>query len=637
VVEWAAIRRRAYSPGDVVTVSATVLRARDGSKYYQLDDPLLVQTPTEPGSPSYEQVGFARPVDRVSHDVGAKVELPLYIVSLTNDPMSRIASQDEETTINVRLGDAKSKKKSGQLVDVFPPHLEPKLFTRLSANRNARWFHHDNFHSYHFTNGDLRVLNEWAGSNERRAAANQLRALVAERLDGTERGLRARRALSALGFLNPFSEALLSWLPEHYGKRPLAGAHFHYNGHMTRAMFPLFPMLQALGLESGSATRSGYSGTYPVEGIMNAQLEGPAKKPYHARTEPKKYVGPFGKFSAQRWMEKCALDAVARGETFIADKAANLLSGDPSPELLAAMKSGKIRFLVHNADDKKAIAPYLDQVYAVDVAGSALKELEAQIIGEQYAVLAAREVREKWGEKIGNVQQYVVGFGLLGSSVAEAMAKFAAPKDATESELREHRRNVIVVERDAVKAQEARDAGFTVMSDEPPENGRGVVVVASSSVGLDSSNAGRFAKDTLVLGLTSAGKGIDLASLGPGKSVRERTGGYGFDRFEPITFQDLEFSIGGRKLTVVNGGFPLNLFDEAWSDRFNVTAAAVALGVLTAVKLDRPGLHQVSKTDSNEVRKLFDAAGLLQPYPLDTHDPSKLAALAADLEAYRIP
>jgi hypothetical protein len=663
--EWAAIQRLSFSPGDVVTVGATVRKDDKGKKYYELDEPLLVRTPAENGAPLYEDVRNVVPVDTPPYAVSQRVKLPLFIVSITNDPMSRIASQDEEATIHVRTHH-QSVASKGRLVDVFPPHLEPSLFTRMSTTRNARWFHHDNFFSYHFSDGDLRVLNEWAGSNDRRAAPNQLRALVAERLDGSERGLRARRALSSLGFLNPFSESLLSWLPQQYRGRPLEGVHFHYNGHMTRAMFPLFPMLHSLGLSGGSATRSGYSGTYPVEGIMNAQLEGPRPKPHQVRTEQKKRVGPNGKQSANQWMEKCALDAVARGEMFIADKAANLLSGTPSKALLDAMRAGKIRFLVHNADDHKALAPYLNEIYAVDVAGSLLKSLEAKIIGEQYALLAAREVREKWGVKIAGVPKYVVGFGLLGSSVAEAMARFAAPPGTEDpqakraasaasgdgredfaragpEDLRAYRKKVIVVERDPTAAQKARDLGFTVMSDEPPKDGRGVVVVASSGVGIDAANAARFPRDTLVLGLTSAGKGIDLGSLrelakqsgGGVEKVRERTGGYGFDRFEPLTFNDLEVSFSGRKLTVINDGFPLNLFDEAWSDRFNVTAAAVALGVVAAVKLDEPGLHAVPEADSIEVRKLFQAAGLMEPHPLDTHDPAQLAALAADMNAYR--
>src|SRR5688500_11538261 len=139
--EWAPLRARAFNPGDTVLVDAMVQRSPKGKKFYQLDQPLLVSTPVGPGTPVYEKVRFMVPVDEVPFAIGERIKVPLYIISLTNDPMSRVALQDEETTINVRLATPEQKKSRGELVDLFPPHLEPTLFQRMSGNRNARWFH----------------------------------------------------------------------------------------------------------------------------------------------------------------------------------------------------------------------------------------------------------------------------------------------------------------------------------------------------------------------------------------------------------------------------------------------------------------------------------------------------------------
>ena len=108
--EWAPLRARAFNPGDTVLVDALVQRGPKGRKCYLLDEPLLVSTPVGPGTPVYEKVRFMVPVDDPPFAIGQRIKVPLYIISLTNDPMSRVALQDEETTINVRLAKPDQKK-----------------------------------------------------------------------------------------------------------------------------------------------------------------------------------------------------------------------------------------------------------------------------------------------------------------------------------------------------------------------------------------------------------------------------------------------------------------------------------------------------------------------------------------------
>jgi hypothetical protein len=628
--------RPVYDLNDVVRAAVTVRFDRRIGQYLELDTPIHVPSVTGPNHrrPLYELLPNVRPIHPVPQAVGTRLELSFEITGRTNDPMSRPMVQDQETTVHVRIISPDVPPRCSRYVDGPLTREESKvsLFQSMGGTRNAYDFEREGFFTYHFTERELRILLEWSGTKDRRDAASIVRRLVAEKLDGSPRGRKARAALHELGFLNPFTDRLLTELPQS-GRDQLKGIHFHYNGHMRREQFALFPILQALGLADGSASRSPYSGTYPMQSIMERQLDGGAFRPHERtalRLETHPHVGPSDHQTTSEWMKKCARAALAAGQTFVVDKGGGtLLEGEPEDgDLWRAAREGRIRFLVHNADDLASLEPYLDSIWAVDVAGSLLKGAEAAGIGDLYALIAAREARERWDRPLGELPQYVIGFGLLGRSTAESLAKLSLPDGASPAEIRAARKRITILETNPKRAEEARALGFSVHSEETAPPARGVVIVASSTTSIDANSAKRLPWDSLILPITSGGKGVDVSGLraaGETNVPRTRDAAYGTQGGIPRTFEDLEIAIDGRKLFIPADGYPLNLLEDTGSERYAITPAAVVMGVMTAAEIDGPGLHAVDERRSGEILDLYRAGGLFEAERLGGTDPFEQA------------
>ncbi len=634
--------RPVYDLDDVVRVKVTVRYDARIGKYLELDEPIHVPSVTGPNHrrPLYERLPYLRPINPITQEVGSRLELSLEITGRTNDPMSRPAIQDQETTVHVRVVSSDVPARCARYVDgpLTRDESGVSLFQSMGGTRNAFDFGREGFFTYHFAERELRVLLDWSGTKDRRDAAKIVRRLVAEKLDSSPRGLAARAALLELGFLNPFTDRLLTELPLG-GSDQLKGMHFHYNGHMRREQFALFPILQALGLDAGTATRSPYSGTYPMQAIMARQLDGGVFHPHERtarRLEVGPRVGPSDAESAKDWMKKCGRAALAADQIFVVDKGGGaLLEGEPEDgDLWRAAREGRIRFLVHNADDLASLEPYLDSIWAVDVAGSLLKGAEAVGIGDLYAVIAAREARARWGEPMSELPQYVVGFGLLGRSTAESLARLRLPDGASPDEIRRERQRITILETNAERAEEARALGFTVHSDDTPRPDCGVVIVASATTGVDADNAKRLPRDSLILPITSGGKGVDIAGLraaGKTSVPNTRDAAYGTEGGIPRTFEDLEIAIADGTLFIPAEAYPLNLLEDTGSERYAITPAAVIMGVITAAELDGPGLHAVDVRRSGEILDMYGAAGLFAPERLGGTDPYEQAWVAQAL------
>jgi hypothetical protein len=202
------------------------------------------------------------------------------------------------------------------------------------------------------------------------------------------------------------------------------------------------------------------------------------------------------------------------------------------------------------------------------------------------------------------------------------------PDTASPAEIRAARRHVTILETDDERAAEARALGFTVLAKgaEPPP--RGVVIVASSATGVDAKSAERLPWDSLVLPITSGGKGVDLAGLrtaGRTQVKDTRDAAYGTDGGIPRTFEDLEITLGRRKLFIPAEGYPLNLLEDTGSERYAITPAAVIMGVITAAEIDGPGLHSVDEHRSAEILDMYGAAGLFDAERLGGTDPYEQA------------
>ena len=434
----------------------------------------------------------------------------------------------------------------------------------------------------------------------------------------TPPGRRAADTLEQLGWVQPFAAQTMRGLVERYGSDHLKDVVAVYNGHFTQAMFPLFPMLGALGLHEGISLSSANSGT----AMMLRALELQTKRTIN-RAEPTWDLAA-DQSAAQQTAVKTVLSAAEQaertGKVLIIDKGAFITHG-MTPKLRDLVRRGTVRFVVHNSDDLHALGPLRHEAWCVDVYTSALKRLEARFIGEQYALLGAQSARMHMQKRIGETSIFVLGFGDIGRGIAKACVRFGCPAD-----------RIVVVDSSAEQRAAAQAVGFSVRDpgSPPPRGGRpqdATVLVATPGCGVDASNVHAFGRRVLVIAATSAGKGIDVKGLRAnasleevlmlhsGLSVRRRT------TFGPYADRLFKVPCGDEETTamVVCDGFSPNLLQESWRDRFAVTASVVAIGVAEAAAMTGPGLHALDQDFQETSMDRAVALGLLVPRPLDEH------------------
>jgi hypothetical protein len=408
-----------------------------------------------------------------------------------------------------------------------------------------------------------------------------LRNLLTVRIDVDRPEARPTiTALSGLGILPAFTTRMVSLFEAELGKKPIPDkVHFHYNGHLNPEILSSFIALDVLGMESASISRSNQSGTPPIPKILesrltNASAFGSLERYRTWRTLPS--IAPFPDqpdrtlsiFDRMR-------ESVARGETFIIDKMSDLFGqrdggggahpdkragrGPIPSDVMDAMLAGKVRLIVHNRNDRDAldkIDPALrKRLYGADLSSSRIKAFEADVIGEQYILEAARDVREQFGTRLMDTPVVVVGHGLLGSGLTRALVRLGYPAD-----------QIYVRDLD-----QAKQGGFAKIDGRRLENA--VVFVATPGAGVNAEDLGKFAKRSLVYSITSGGRGIDLDSLrtidpSPGV-VRTRVGGHDFERNAPRSFDDLRFQLPGSETIIAGEGQQVNLIRQAWWERQN--------------------------------------------------------------------
>ncbi len=503
---------------------------------------------------------------------------------------------------------------------------------------------------------ERKILVQWARSNfpiDPHASLRPsvlLRALLSSKLSRGESepvvggvkppasAMSSLDALVELGLLTPVARKVLEVVAGAKQQRRapnLSRVHFHYNGHTTEAMFPLFPTLNAAGLARGSLNGSSFSGTGPMALVMNLSVNGSA---HHQGTYNDAYV--------KEVLERSARQAAAAGHTLIVDKGGPL-AHSTDETVLRMIEEGTIRFVVHNSDDLAALqelkkrpcrgpgrggATLWDRAHMLDLAGAPLKAVEARFIGEENALFAAREVRERWGERVGDHPVYVVGFGLLGQGIADAFARLGMPRE-----------QVVIIDDDPKKRALAASLGFSVDDEQRPRPrpARAVAFVATNGAGLSAERIARLADESMIFGVSSAGKGVDLAKLIDGgakdRVVSERVGALSFDPVARI-FADHELTVGrGKKAAralIIAEGAPLNLIEEHWQDRYSVTSAVVTMAVQELAALQAPGgLVAMNPERQAAVEAVLRAEHTLDLRPLDARSGTALERqlLAADL------
>jgi hypothetical protein len=151
-----------------------------------------------------------------------------------------------------------------------------------------------------------------------------------------------------------------------------------------------------------------------------------------------------------------------------------------------------------------------------------------------------------------------------------------------------------------------------------------------------------------VFSLTSAGKGVALSALKrafPQEAVGTRTGGYSLATGGPRKFKDIRFRIdGGKKMTVIAEGQPLNLLEPAWWERHaTVTGAGggITMAVLVAATMQKPDIVTSSK-DSRwrkweaEALRQISRLKLDKPIPLPGWTAEEHQAAKEDLRRFSV-
>jgi hypothetical protein len=421
----------------------------------------------------------------------------------------------------------------------------------------------------------------------------------------TEGGRAAWTTLAGLGLVPPVISEGLTLLARHFGADALAGQRTFYNGHATFPMIGLTPALRALGAKACHLWLSNHSGTVQARELL--RLQAPSSLRSDAPEDLLK-------------VNDCIHDLLAKDRApLIVDKGRNVLEilrlDQPNPTFI---HDGRLRFVVHNRDD--GLSPELRrEAWGVDLANSLVKKLEARFIGEQYALIGAREAREKLKTRIGDTPTVIIGFGLLGEQLARALVRVGMDPA-----------QIRVVERDpAVRARAAR-LGFTVesLATRPPQ---AVVYVATAGLAVDTHNVGTYADESVVIALTSGGKGVALS--GPSEAGREHPTAGGILR-------DRCYTLSGStehqpcRVHLISDGHPPNLADPMWHDRYSLTCLAVTAAMAQAGTLEGPGIDPLRADVDLALVRMARRQGLWRMRPLEARAHDDVGALQADLQAF---
>lgn len=471
-------------------------------------------------------------------------------------------------------------------------------------------------------------LGAWARqaapNGHKQSLTRQVLALLgADTNLGTESGRAALNAVADLQLFSPTWSEGIRFLERQFKVGTLGASEFLYNGHPTWAMTSLVPTLKAFGARAVHLWLSKRSGTGEALDLIGIQRPAGVyseRSIAAIRKEQRQSAPSVAQLMDRRLGVAVAeVEAGAKDRHLIVDKLGPWLEtrGNAIPREVA---NGFVRAIVHNRDDLDAIAKMKALVWGVDFANSRVKKLEATFIGEQYALMGAREVRNKGWGRIGDVPVVINGFGLLGREAAEALVRLGLPRSRIE--IRDNNPAVIA---------EAQALGFAVGT-RPHE--RAVVLNATPGEGINAQNAGTFGSDLIVLSMTSGGKGVDLAGLraaGPAVNVHTPRNGQ-------IPIADLDFTLnhGGKKvlLRLIAEGQPPNLVDEMWADRYQMTSLGISAATLMAARLTKPGVVPFDPVVDEGLLSIAATTGLLRLRPLEARPGEDAEALRRDLEAF---
>lgn len=479
----------------------------------------------------------------------------------------------------------------------------------------------------------------WASGVTGRPSTSPERALLALLRAPTDlttpAGRQALDAMRDVDLFSPFWSAAVTSMAHRFAPGAARGVDLIYNGHATFHIASLLPSLRAFGMERVTTWVSNKSCSSEGRAILRLQNEDARFfSETIAESRSVEYDSQGKRREAPRARERKVgftdfMDHVEgqilRQElgAVVVDKVGPWLearNGRVSPTLL----DGRMRVIIHNRDDLGAMGDVAKGLWGVDLAGSLLKKLEARFIGEQNALIGAREARQILGERLGDLPVVIVGFGLLGEQLGRALGRLGMPKA-----------NIKVVDPSPEVLVRARKLGFSTQlasaAERPP---KAVVFVATPGVGVGPHNVHNFADELVVISLTSGGKGVDrsltqkaveVAQVGEHRNTTR-------DAVADLTLTLADPQGRQTRATLFAEGQSANLVDNMWHDRFQVTSLGVAVAAVQAASLTSPGIQRLT-LDLPLVR-LSKKHGLWEPRPLAARPGDDPALLAQDLTSF---
>ena len=489
---------------------------------------------------------------------------------------------------------------------------------------------------FSLTEKEKKFIDKWSGQD---AAAKVMAKLKTVPEDGPQCQSRLDE-LTQIGVMSPLVQDVMQALAAQYGPDGLANAHLRYTGHALFSLLPLtwgatrvFPCASLkllLSTYSGSAEslslhrfllRSCDAAHHDTE--WDGRTTG--LRDYSKEILTDSHKSPVGPSLNINRLPTVAKTVVADDACFIWDKPPCL----DSPDLdIEGVRSGKHRFIIHNSEDKK-IRRLADSgdVWAVDLASSKYKALEARIIGQQYALTAARDVRQKWKGQIGGCEIRVIGAGLLGGSVADAFVRLGHPKS-----------QILIVDDDPNVREKYHLQGIRAVSPEEVCDSplRTVCFIATGKEFEDGESLKVLGRQAMVYNLNSKGKAFPrtLESMA-NQSFKlhsyavhtdpQQKRGRPYSTGNSSTFCDMRHRIdissgvGERdniEITEMANLFPVNLLHEQWSDLYQATGLAALGCFLQARAMKKPGIVAMDPKLDQKIVDLVEEKGLLEPRPL---------------------
>jgi adenosylhomocysteinase len=233
------------------------------------------------------------------------------------------------------------------------------------------------------------------------------------------------------------------------------------------------------------------------------------------------------------------------------------------------------------------------KVPLVSVATSKSKQHEGEMIGRA-VVAKVLQGLERSGRKVKGLAITLVGYGVIGSKICEALKAAGA--------------RVTVVETNAERAEEARRRGFKVATKEEALPKCDVVIGATGRRSLELKDLESL-KDGAAF-VSASSKQVEADMQGLKAKARRATP---LDPGAPLVhLPNVEYQLNGKKILALGDGWPINFdgdVEDLSPEEIQLTRCAMFLGALQAASLNTHSARKdrIIPLDPEKDEALLDA------------------------------